>query len=210
VRKIVQFVDATPKCTRRKLIETLAPSPPRSPAPAVVALPAEATTGTEAPPAAPAEEQATPEQTALAADLHWLIHQGHVIEFANGVLETAKKPLPRPPKPEKPQRAASGEAESAASQAHPEELATAPGETPALAAEAPFLVEAVADPVEVPVGGLEAAPVTGAVAEPTPAQSTSPPTASELLSAVAAEDPRQVAEASPEIPATPEAKVVTD
>jgi hypothetical protein len=29
-------------------------------------------------------------------DLHWLIHQGHVIEFASGLLETAKKPLPRP------------------------------------------------------------------------------------------------------------------
>src|SRR5205823_2272169 len=30
--------------------------------------------------------------------LHWLIHQGHVIEFANGILETAKKPVPKPPK----------------------------------------------------------------------------------------------------------------
>src|SRR5207237_2265322 len=43
----------------------------------------------------------TPEQTAIIADLHWLVHQGHVIEFANGVLETAKKPAPRPPKPER-------------------------------------------------------------------------------------------------------------
>jgi hypothetical protein len=33
--------------------------------------------------------------------LHWLIHQGHVIEFANGVLETAKKPLPKPVRPPK-------------------------------------------------------------------------------------------------------------
>ena len=41
--------------------------------------------------------ETSPEQTALAGDLHWLIHQGHVIEFANGILETAKKPLPRPP-----------------------------------------------------------------------------------------------------------------
>jgi hypothetical protein len=44
----------------------------------------------------------TPEQTAVIADLHWLIHQGHVIEFANGRLETARKPKPRPPKPETP------------------------------------------------------------------------------------------------------------
>jgi hypothetical protein len=35
----------------------------------------------------------------VISDLHWLIHQGHVIEFANGTLETAKKPVPKPPKP---------------------------------------------------------------------------------------------------------------
>ena len=46
-----------------------------------------------------ARRQPTPEQTAVIADLHWLIHQGHVIEFANGILETAKKPVPKPPKP---------------------------------------------------------------------------------------------------------------
>src|SRR5258708_11781436 len=51
--------------------------------------------------AVPAEDAPpTPEQTAIVSDLHWLIHQGHVIEFANGTLETAKKPVPRPPKPE--------------------------------------------------------------------------------------------------------------
>jgi hypothetical protein len=88
VKRIVQFINAQPKCTRRKLTDVLAPFPPPAP-------PAE---GAAAPP--PAE--ATPEQTALAGDLHWLIHEGHVIEFANGTLETAKKPLPRPPKPEKP------------------------------------------------------------------------------------------------------------
>jgi hypothetical protein len=88
VKRIVQFINAQPKCTRRKLTDVLAPSPPPAP-------PAEG-----APAAPPAE--ATPEQTALAGDLHWLIHEGHVIEFANGTLETAKKPLPRPPKPEKP------------------------------------------------------------------------------------------------------------
>jgi len=43
----------------------------------------------------------TPEQNAIISDLHWLVHQGHVIEFADGRLETAKKPAPRPPKPEK-------------------------------------------------------------------------------------------------------------
>jgi hypothetical protein len=96
VKSIVNYVNAHPKCTRRQLFETLAPSPPPTPpAPAVEGQPA----------AAPVETGPTPEQNALIGDLHWLIHQGHVIEFANGTLETAKKPLPRPPKPE-PQKAA--------------------------------------------------------------------------------------------------------
>src|SRR6266853_5911789 len=84
VKRIVDCINANPKSTRRKLVEALAPSP----------APAE-------PPAVPAAEATqTPEQTAIVSDLHWLIHQGHVIEFANGTLETAKKPLPRPSKPE--------------------------------------------------------------------------------------------------------------
>ena len=92
VKHIVDYINATPKCTRRHLVEALAPSP----APTVI----EQTGGL--PPVASQPESAapTPEQTAVIADLHWLIHQGHVIEFANGVLETAKRPLPKPPKPE--------------------------------------------------------------------------------------------------------------
>ncbi|MEO5804747.1 MAG: hypothetical protein ABIR24_14575 [Verrucomicrobiota bacterium] len=76
VKKIVEFINANPKCSRRKLIESLAPS---------VALP----DGQK-------NDQPSAEQTAIIGDLHWLIHQGHVIEFADGLLETAKKPLPRP------------------------------------------------------------------------------------------------------------------
>jgi hypothetical protein len=86
IRRIVQFIDTHPKCTRRQLFETLAPS----------ALP---TTQPPAEGAAPPELSA--EASAIISDLHWLVHQGHVIEFANGMLETAKKPIPRPPKPER-------------------------------------------------------------------------------------------------------------
>ena len=92
IKRIVEFVNANSRCTRRKLFETLAPSPPvETPAPA-----------SEAEAAAKPAPQNVPtlEQTALIADLHWLIHQGHVLEFADGRMETAKKPLPRPPKPE--------------------------------------------------------------------------------------------------------------
>jgi len=93
VRLIVNYINANPKCNRPRLIEALAPSPVPQPA---------AQTGGEQPPATPKAEnpESTPEQMAVKADLHWLIHQGHVIEFANGILETAKKPLPKPPKPE--------------------------------------------------------------------------------------------------------------
>jgi len=89
IKRIIAHINAHPKCSRRQLIETLAPSPQ----PTVIEV------KPEGQPAAAAEM--TPEQNAIIADLHWLVHQGHVIEFADGRLETAKKPAPRPPKPEK-------------------------------------------------------------------------------------------------------------
>jgi hypothetical protein len=126
IKRIVSHINAHPKCRRRQLIEALAPSPkkptvieikpaaPPAAAPAPVADEAAAATQ-ETPAAASAEkppeggtpsiptpvDEPTPEQTAIIADLHWLVHQGHVLEFADGRMDTAKKPLPRPPKPEK-------------------------------------------------------------------------------------------------------------
>jgi hypothetical protein len=98
VKKIVEFVNSHPRSTRKKLLEALAPGASIVPA-AAPAAPVEGQPATEA---APRAEPATPpEVQAIISDLHWLIHQGHVIEFANGILETAKKPLPRPPRPEK-------------------------------------------------------------------------------------------------------------
>jgi hypothetical protein len=91
VKRIVDYLNANPKCSRRQLVEALAPSPARAP----IAVPSEG----QPTAAAPETAQPTPEQTMVISDLHWLIHQGHVIEFANGVLECAKKPAPKPPKP---------------------------------------------------------------------------------------------------------------
>jgi hypothetical protein len=85
VRKIVEYINARSKVNRRDLLAALAPAP----------------TTAEASATSAEQPEPTPEQTAVIADLHWLIHQGHVIEFANGTLETAKKPVPKPPKPEK-------------------------------------------------------------------------------------------------------------
>src|SRR4029077_7088250 len=91
VTRIVEYINSHAKCTRRQLMEALAPAPPPAPLPVGPAVEG------QAPPASP---EPTTEQTAVVSDLHWLIHQGHVIEFANGLLETAKKPTPKPPRPE--------------------------------------------------------------------------------------------------------------
>ena len=126
IRKIVDFINANPRSTRKKLIEALAPganvaaatavapvpaAPAETPVPAAAAPTAEGT-ATETPaeaqatpvPVQPAAPEVPPEVAAIISDLHWLVHQGHVIEFANGILETAKKPAPRPPRPEKQQK----------------------------------------------------------------------------------------------------------
>jgi hypothetical protein len=108
VKRIVEFINATPKCTHKQLLKALAPAPavPAPVAPAPEAAPAVegATPVAGIPPATAASAEPTPEMAAVMTDLHWLIHQGHVIEFANGILETAKKPLPKPPlKPAKPE-----------------------------------------------------------------------------------------------------------
>lgn len=114
IKRIVNFINEHPKCTRRHLLDALAPAtvaPTTAPEPAPTAPAAEATgsasveTPAESAPAdapvaaAPAAPAISSEATAVIGDLHWLVHQGHVIEFANGTLETAKKPVPKPPKP---------------------------------------------------------------------------------------------------------------
>lgn len=159
VKRIVDFINATTKCTHKQLLAALAPA--AAPAPAVPAAPA--AEGQAEAPAAPAPApEPSPELAAVMTDLHWLIHQGHVIEFANGVLETAKKPAPKPvkaPKPAKTETAAAV-AETAAPDAGEVTGAEAPAsiatETPAPAAEA--VAEPAAPAAEAPAA--EAAPAT--------------------------------------------------
>jgi hypothetical protein len=149
VRQIVEFINATPKCTRRKLFEALAPSappaaPPSGPPPAAPAAP-EAVPGAAAAsaPAPTPPPEATPEQTAVAGDLHWLIHEGHVIEFANGVLDTAKKPLIKPPKPEPKPAPSTPPQEPASAEAGVTDPEAA---VPAAAAETPVAAEVTSAP----------------------------------------------------------------
>jgi hypothetical protein len=174
VKRIVDYINTHPKCTRRKLIETLAPTPAPSAAPAPAdqgtqAVPKTEGTATDAPATAPAVE-ASPEQAALAGDLHWLIHQGHVIEFANGTLDTAKKPLPKPPKPEKKAEPAAAAGQTPAAPASGEnpvaDVSAEAGETipateappgvPSESEQAPTEITEAQAPASAPEDGTEA------------------------------------------------------
>ncbi len=197
IRRIVEFIDAKPGCNRKRLLEGLAPAPP-SATPPPVAAPEAAPEGAPAaaaaePPEAPREPQPTPEQTALIADLHWLVHQGHVIEFANGRLETARKPKPRPAPPVPPATpvaappvetvSAPETAPSAVESAAPvnvPEAAPSTAESPAPAAEEPVSSPTATDAAPLALGGpAEPPPAEGTGgdeggATPAPADTTSP------------------------------------
>ncbi len=137
VKQIVQFIDSHPKCTRRSLVESLSPSPAPAPKPvAAPTPPSEGAAGPAAPASKPAESEPTPEQAAIIGDLHWLIHQGHVIEFANGILETAKKPVIKPPKAPKPPAPAPDAAKASA-----EVPGISPETTPAAAVAEPVAAQ---------------------------------------------------------------------
>jgi hypothetical protein len=242
IRRIVDHINAHPGCTRRLLLDALAPAPPTPSDPPVQAPPhveappappepqpvetdvaapqapestaPEPTTpesaGSEsagaeqtatAPPAAekapesaPPQPELTPEQTVVTADLHWLIHQGHVIEFATGKLETAKKPKPKPaplprpataPKPDTaptanvaPEPSDGADTVPASSANPPRETAPQPPAPPAdpeAPAPSPVAAEPSASTDPSPVTPAEMIPEATPSSEPTePAESNEP------------------------------------
>jgi hypothetical protein len=130
IKRIVNYINDTPKCTRKKLIEALAPTPK------VIAVPVAEGEVAAAPapaekPAPPAEPEPTPEQTAIMIDLHWLIHAGAVLEFADGRMETAKKPAPKPVKAPKKVEAPKTEEAKAEEPVQSEAVTTTETVTPA-------------------------------------------------------------------------------
>ena len=158
VKRIVDLINATTKCTHKQLLAALAPSPKVPAAPAADAAPA--AEGEAAVPAPPAASEPSPELAAVMTDLHWLIHQGHVIEFANGVLETAKRPLPKPVKqPKAPKATAQPVAVVATPEGGTEVGEVTGGEAPVAVAaeEAPAAPDAEATE---PVTSTEAAPAS--------------------------------------------------
>jgi len=170
VRRIIEFIQAHPGCNRRKLLDALAPAPPPPPAPAPApasAAPAgeagatgAATAATATPAPAPTEPGPTPEQTAIITDLHWLIHQGHVIEFTDGRMETAQPPKPKPasaPKAESQPGAPKAETSKAESPAAGSPAAEAPRAETAAAAPAPAAAETSPVPESEPAAPEESA-----------------------------------------------------
>ena len=157
VKRIVDFINATPKCSHKQLLFALAPAPKAVPAPVQQPAADGSAPAAEAAPAAPVQAEPTPEMAAVMTDLHWLIHQGHVIEFANGILETAKKPLPRPPKPVK----------AKPEPAHAPAAADAIVGAESLAAEAAVSgAAASAETTDAPASAEASAPADAPVAEP--------------------------------------------
>jgi len=182
VKQIVVHINTHPKCNRRQLIEALAPTP----APTAAETPAAA----DQPATTPESAQATPEQTAVIADLHWLVHQGHVIEFANGILELAKKPLVKPPKPEpkpaaipaEPAPQAEAVPAAEATWAEPEFATASPTSTesplpvePVKPAEETPSAEPEAGDTSVPPGDTPVAPESGEAGAAPAALPTGPP-----------------------------------
>ena len=199
IQRIVIFINAHPRCTRRQLMEALAPapvSPPAAPAPVETVPPAEAAPLAEAasepgaetpvtpPPAAAPEArpEPSPEANVVISDLHWLIHQGHVIEFADGVLETAKRPLPKPVKPARPVPAAApAAAQPSAPEAAAESAPQIPGEVAVPMPEESRAPEAVAEELpaaEVPdAAATETLPNESPAADPAPSEADAKPEA---------------------------------
>jgi hypothetical protein len=97
VKKIVGYIEANPKTTRKQLIDALAPLPaaPVIPVASPEAAPA-AAEGSATPAPAVVAPASTPERDAVLNDLYWLLHQGHVLEFSTGHMELAQKPSVRP------------------------------------------------------------------------------------------------------------------
>jgi len=95
-RSILEYLEAHPKQHRDKQwAALLALRTETAETPVVEA--AEATEGSEAPQPAttPDEETLKKREQALGADLLWLLHQGHVIDFAMGNLQAATRPAPK-------------------------------------------------------------------------------------------------------------------
>ena len=109
IRKILETIRAKKSIRRAQLLELLAPAPAAPPTPVVVEAPvatepAAAESSDSAPvaaaaptPEAPTAPAVDPARESVVNDLLWLTHEGYVVEYADGRLESV--PPPKNPKP---------------------------------------------------------------------------------------------------------------
>lgn len=202
IRNIVTFVVDNQNCTRRMILDKFAPEPDKLES-------AEASGEGDTP---KPETPLSPERTAILSDLHWLVHQGHVVEYANGQMEIAPKPQPPQQKKKKPRPDKKPKAEppltegtSLTSPQTPAEAPSAeetkPAETPEPSAEPP--ATEASDTTESPeLSQADAAaptePELSAAAEGSPTEPEASAAAEEPLTepeaSAAAEEPSTAAE----------------
>ena len=131
IRDIVTVVVENRDCTRRMILDKFAPEPDKPES-------AEAPTADGTP---ESEPPLSPERTAVLSDLHWLVHQGHVVEYANGQMEIAPKPQQPQPKKKKPKPDKKPKTEKPTAAEAPADASdtgeTKPAETPEPSAEPP-------------------------------------------------------------------------
>jgi hypothetical protein len=139
----------------------------------------------------------------VVADLHWLIHEGHVIEFANGIIETAKKPAPKPPKPE-----AKAEAKSSAPVSAEGNSAPASHETGG--ADLPIGPDAQQRVPTQSMVGEQVQKDQASTVEAEPTANTEPASADSISPQSSAEVPAPAESDPTPAPAAPETQVNTD
>ena len=207
IRNIVTFVVDNQNCTRRMILDKFAPEPDKLES-------AEASGEGDTP---KPETPLSPERTAILSDLHWLVHQGHVVEYANGQMEIAPKPQPPQQKKKKPRPDKKPKAEppltegtSLTSPQTPAEAPSAeetkPAETPEPSAEPP--ATEASDTTESPeLSQADAAaptePELSAAAEGSPTEPEASAAAEEPLTepeaSAAAEEPSTAEESSAQV-----------
>lgn len=143
---------------------------------------------------APEAEAEDHRETAVAADLSWLLHEGHVIDFARGNLEAARKP--KPPTPPKAGKKAKGAQESKSAQqpAAEQKPEIEPAPADQTATEESPIEEPVAPEVQ---AAEEAAPEIGDTApDSVDEQAPTEPSAPQLSEAVEAVEISEISEGS--------------
>ena len=104
-RAILEYLEAHPNQRRDKQWASLLRlrtgaeegSPATATAPATAEDAQETVAVTQSPSTAPDGETLRRHEQALGVDLLWLLHQGHVIDFATGNLQAATRPAPKQP-----------------------------------------------------------------------------------------------------------------